>query len=248
MKKLIGIGGVRYAGKSTAASYFVEELGFKELSFAYPLKKVTALSFALGMENFEVSSLKEKPFNTPLKITLGNLLRFRNNLEEYGAISDSCVREMYEHAKEVEIAHPRHLLQYLGTDLVRKFVDTEYWVNALVIDIAKCDKVVISDMRFKNERDLVDEMGGKLILIKRPGYEASGHISETGLGEESEYNVTIDNNSTIKDLFKELAGWYSDGQESRQVGSRTSEGYSETAEERDSQPKEAFRLVGEENS
>ena len=246
MKELIGIAGAKFSGKSTSAALFCSEYGFSEISFAFPLKRATGLSFGIDMESFEKPELKEKPFSSPRSISLGDLLKFRTNLEQYGTITDHEVCSMYKVSKGIEIKHPRHLLQYLGTDLIRNFVHTDFWVTAIMTDIENKDKVVISDARFPNERSLVDDLGGRLLLIKRPGYEAGGHASETTLGEEDEYNVVINNEGTVKDLYRGLADWYENDKKQRQNGTGASTRTNSRATQRDQEPKEAPRAIREE--
>ena len=235
MSNIIAFAGAKFAGKSTAASLFVSEYGHTEVSFAGPLKRATSAAFRIPKEYFDHPELKEKLFEMPRKIGLNELLKFRNYLEPYGIVTDEQVTAMYEYGKNEEIHHPRHLLQFLGTDLVRQFVNNDYWANAAIMEISKHEKVAISDMRFAQEREVVESMGGKLILIKRPGYEPAGHSSETSLGNDSDYDKVIINDGTIKDLFKGLVEWYKDDTWERSERAGTPEGHSEADEERDSQ-------------
>lgn len=61
----------------------------------------------------------------------------------------------------------RWFLQWLGTDLVRKHLGPDVWINALVskIDAAGADRVVVTDVRFPNEAALLPKL-----LIER-GYD-----------------------------------------------------------------------------
>ena len=86
----------------------------------------------------------------------------------------------------------RHLLQYVGTDIVRA-QDQNYWVD-FIVDVLKFfsdkwDYVLIPDCRFPNEIERLKENGLDVIHIhiNRLNYdngyseERKNHISETAL-------------------------------------------------------------------
>ena len=83
----------------------------------------------------------------------------------------------------------RTLLQYVGTDIIRKQAP-DYWVD-FVAGILRMfndewDYVLIPDVRFPNEIDRMKEFNPKHIRIIRPGFnmlteEQQKHPSETAL-------------------------------------------------------------------
>lgn len=84
----------------------------------------------------------------------------------------------------------RKLLQMLGTEVGRAY-DPDIWVEHMHVNIlnAPFNKIVITDVRFPNEAEmLVKEFGADLILIRRPknpniGKEMMTHASETSIEE-----------------------------------------------------------------
>ena len=109
----------------------------------------------------------------------------------------------------------RGLLQYLGTDKVRK-MRPDYWVEHIlgqldVID-GDIDYVVIPDSRFPNEIDAYKAAGYKTINIdvERPGYdnglteEQRNHPSEIAL-RNYQSDVTIVNDGTLDDYAAKIA-------------------------------------------
>ena len=109
----------------------------------------------------------------------------------------------------------RGLLQFLGTDKVRK-KRPDYWVEHIlgqldVID-GDIDYVVIPDSRFPNEINAYKEAGYKTINvdIQRPGYdnglteEQRNHPSETAL-RGYPANVVIVNDGTLDDYAAKIA-------------------------------------------
>lgn len=95
----------------------------------------------------------------------------------------------------------RHLIQYVGTDVVRK-QDENYWVDFIISVLRlfknEWDHVIIPDCRFPNEIDRLKEEGFETVHIRivRPGMESQltseqqMHASETALdGVEADYTV-----------------------------------------------------------
>ena len=108
--------------------------------------------------------------------------------------------------------HGRWLLQYIGTDVIRKQSDDFFAYTLMsLLDYLKgyagWDFVIIPDTRFKNELDIVKEFGFPMfhIRIERPNYDAGltdtqkNHPSETSLDGEV-YDLIIENDGTLNDL------------------------------------------------
>lgn len=104
----------------------------------------------------------------------------------------------------------RHLLQYIGTDVVRKR-DPDFWVSFVVkvLDLFndQWDYVIIPDTRFPNEIEVMKAAGHEVIHLRvtRPGFSSGlteqqmQHSSETSLdGAEPDY--TISNDGSYVDL------------------------------------------------
>lgn len=109
----------------------------------------------------------------------------------------------------------RTLLQYIGTDVVRK-QKPNYWVE-FVLDIINLfgdnwDCVIIPDTRFPNEVDMLKEHYQKVehIRVVRPDFETPlteeqrNHISETAL-DDIIPDVTFYNDGTIKDIRETIS-------------------------------------------
>ena len=66
--------------------------------------------------------------------------------------------------------YPRFALQLIGTDVLRKTLTQDIWLNSLEYRIRKQNNnascTVISDARFRNELDH-QEMGGVVIWVQR---------------------------------------------------------------------------------
>jgi hypothetical protein len=78
---------------------------------------------------------------------------------------------------------PRMLLQQWGTDILRPILGNDIFTRSVLNKIKESDKriVVISDVRFDNEAELVRLQGGSIVHIFRQGYEGTSqntHASE----------------------------------------------------------------------
>ncbi len=98
----------------------------------------------------------------------------------------------------------RQYLQWLGTDVVRKILGEDTWINASVPRIQKLMRekknVAITNTRFENEAKAIERLGGTLILIERPGFgPVNDHISDQGLAF-SHASVKVINDGTLSDL------------------------------------------------
>lgn len=103
----------------------------------------------------------------------------------------------------------REILQSLGTDWGRHMISEDIWVKILDKRVAEryadYDVVIVSDIRFDNERDYVINGGGKVIRIvdpeeKREVSKFSEHMSEWGIGEGIEGVVNIENDFSSRYL------------------------------------------------
>lgn len=150
------------------------------------------------------------------------------------AVKDVCKcifnftdEQLYGNLKEQKDEHwnvsPRHVLQFVGTDLFRNQIQNiipeikdNIWIEVVkkkIIDAQKINpnaKFVICDVRFENESNFIKELNGVLIKIHRPelNYETDNHQSETQIDNiVCDYNVTNDMDicklkNKICDLFE----------------------------------------------
>ena len=136
---LIGFSGKKGSGKSYFADYLVNNKLFIKLSFASPLKEITKILFNLSDEDVKDPIKKE-------------LINPKFN------------------------ASPRELMQWLGTDIMREEFNKKFnYSGSICIDSVK-DKVktllddnkdvVIDDVRFQNEVDMIHSLGGIVINLR----------------------------------------------------------------------------------
>ena len=103
----------------------------------------------------------------------------------------------------------RHILQYVGTDVVRKQLP-DFWVDFIIQELKlfpdQWDFVIIPDCRFPNELDRLKEAGFDVVHVRveRDAYENNlteeqkNHLSETALdGVVPDYIITNDGTITM---------------------------------------------------
>lgn len=142
-KKIIGICGLAGSGKDTIGDIIVGNISnWEKMSFASHLKDVTSLLFGfdrkmLAGETPEDRLIREQPD------------KFWSN-------------------KMSKDFTPRYALQFLGTNLLRNQLYQNIWVDCLERKIMETDKnVVITDVRFPNEIDMIRNIGGEIWRVER---------------------------------------------------------------------------------
>ena len=148
-RNIIGLTGHKGSGKDEAATALVQ-CGFVHLKFAMPLK-----------------------------LMLRSLLNFRQvNPAEIERMIEGDLKEVDTSA--LDGRSPRHAMQTLGTEWGRREIGDDLWTGVVRDRAAKemCH-VVISDVRFPNEAEMVRALGGEVWRIARPGCAGDGHTSET---------------------------------------------------------------------
>jgi hypothetical protein len=138
--------------------------------------------------------------------TIRTLLLAMDPLVMHGDISfrleDIVESKGWETAK-IEYPEIRRLLQDLGVG-GRELLDDNVWINAALKDFDKDDKIVVTDVRFKNEAARIKNMGGQVWRINRINIgPANDHVSEIDL-DYWQFDAVITNNSDMPNLIKQI--------------------------------------------
>jgi len=108
----------------------------------------------------------------------------------------------------------RNMLQTLGTEWGREQVHPKLWNNILEHQIltlqAEGKDVVVTDVRFKNEAELIQSLGGEVTYLIRPSNEELNlHSSENSIKASDDMKIIV-NNGTIQELIKAFNSCTSD--------------------------------------
>jgi len=173
---LLGISGKARAGKDEFARGILDK--FERLSFADDVKAVAKMLFHWDGQK-------------------GDELRCGRCGEIFEAAV--CPRCGAGPPKAYPIG--RRLLVDLGTKHMRA-IWPDVWVDRILRRIDPDKNYVVTDVRFRNEFELIKEFGGYMVRIERPNRPLTSvedNISETDL-DDADFDFVIVNDGTIKEL------------------------------------------------
>jgi hypothetical protein len=206
MSQVIGIVGLIGAGKDTVADYLVNFHGYKRESFANSLKDAVAQVFGWDREMLEGRTKQAR--------------EWRETRDEW-----------WSKRLKQDIT-PRYVLQYWGTEVVRKGFHDDMWVASLEHRLLNSQNdIVITDCRFPNEIKAIRNAGGRVIRIKR-GVEpawfddarsmnkgptrnmswalSKHHIEELGVHASEtawvgqKFDATLNNDGSLDELYSQI--------------------------------------------
>ena len=183
--QVIGLLGVKGAGKDTAAKHLLEAHQFVRAAFADKLYKESADAFGVTVEFLGNRDTKETPLPELAMRHCLDKAFIRCVLEESGRTRMS--KKFLDEPRS-----PRFIMQLWGTEYRRRRGVDSYWLDIVggIMDAAPNAKFVITDVRFINEAKFIVARGGILVRVRRPMLEAkeaanraangtSAHPSET---------------------------------------------------------------------
>lgn len=174
--QIIGLIGRKYNGKDTVGDILHNNYNYERIAIATPLKEACKSIF--GFTNEQLYGNEKEIIDT------------------YWNVS------------------PRQVLQFVGTELFRHqmnklipHLNDDIWLYSIkkqikdVIDDKCIRKIVITDVRFENEVEMIKQMGGIIIHIIRPSVNnlIDNHSSENNIDNLSS-DYTLYNDYSIDDL------------------------------------------------
>lgn len=182
---IIGLSGRINSGKSYLANICIEN-GYEKIYFALPLKRLVAGLIGVNVEEINKLKYVEKDYNF---MKMDYIFLARETGIPYKTIEDEM--------SKVKFTTVRQLLQFIGTDIIRKY-NTNWHVNRIREMLKPDVNYVIDDVRFPNEMNLIKELGGDCWYIVRPDLsKISNHESETSLKWQDFGNNVIINDGGI---------------------------------------------------
>ncbi|MFB2563638.1 hypothetical protein [Rhizobium sp. IMFF44] len=99
---------------------------------------------------------------------------------------------------------PRQIMQTLGTDWGREAIDQDLWTKVASVKIEKLRasglNVVVDDLRFPNEYDLISSLGGTLVKVVRPDPTREAGGAYEGKLKDHTFHHTLHNTGTLREL------------------------------------------------
>lgn len=165
------------SGKTTVANYLYGH-GFRIVPFAESLKRMAQVFLReLGLTEKEVE------------------FHLRENKEALIPVPKLQVSA-------------RHVCQTLGTEWGRTCVHPDVWLTCWArkasLNLERGIDVVVDDVRFPNEADLIRSMGGALWRVERPlAVRNTSHSSEGGL-DDVIFDRRIVNDCSLVELYSQV--------------------------------------------
>ena len=204
---IIAISGLIGSGKDTVADYLVNVHGFRRDSFANNLKDAVSAIFGWDRQLLEGNTKKSR--------------LWREEVDVWWAIRLG-----------IPELTPRWILQNIGTDVIRNSFHNDIWVASLENKLRKgTDDIVISDVRFTNEVEILRTIGAISVCIFRgpePIWFPTAMTAKSPDADQRaaakillqdqfkvhrsewdwigcEFDIALDNNGTIDDLYTQVA-------------------------------------------
>lgn len=197
---IVGMLGFASSGKNTAGKILADQYGFIPLSFASILKDTVSVMFQWDRKLLEGDTDESRQFRDTPDLFWTEKLGY-------------------------EIT-PRKILQTMGTDVVRNIFHTNFWVLSLEKSLNKNKSYVITDVRFPNEIDWINNQKGFVVRVSRgpepewfetarllnhtdPGNQVmeqypTVHYSEWAWIGHSPLNYQLDNSGSVDMLARNI--------------------------------------------
>lgn len=144
-----------------------------------------------------------RPFAWPVKRVCQELF-----LLSYSQLHDTDAKEKVDSRWGMS---PRQMFQQVGTDYVRRQLDPNHWLKHFELWyqnerlLHPKIPVIVPDVRFQNEVDLIHKLGGKVIYVYRPFvHNADAHESETSSVQLEGIDYTLDNCGTLSQFYQQI--------------------------------------------
>lgn len=229
---IIGIGGNKGSGKDTVASMinyivntvpedctYIKWLKNKDISDSYFCIHITHFAESLKFLMCNLYGFTTNELNNP-KYKDEYWYCFKDKefyADDY--IPSNCIKITMRELKDNSLNYflyinnrncaikLRTLLQYIDTNIFRKLIDTDIWVNNTIERAIRINEnygyCLIPDVRFQNEVDTIKGINsstGVIILVNR-------NIKTSDIHKSEETNFTVDyiieNNKGLAELFEQ---------------------------------------------
>lgn len=187
---ILGLAGRMRSGKTELAK-ICENYGYERIYFALPLKQLCAELLDISIDELNRLKSEREEIGVMIGDDMCKIITDETNIP-LDVVTKTC--------NGVIIKDVRHMLQFIGTDLIRKY-NTNWHVDRIREMIDRNKDYVIDDVRFPNEKALIEELGGDCWFVTRTTLDnVSNHESETSITWNDCWNKVIINDTTLPNL------------------------------------------------
>jgi hypothetical protein len=169
--KIIGIGHRKGVGKDTFAGYLAEDLARKGYL-------PCVCSFADPLKSYAKSLFKS-----------------------YG-LKDGNYYDTHRDEKEANLPcldkSPRDIYIELGLSMRR--LDENFWIRKALVERPHVDYLIVPDVRFPNEANVIRDSGGHLVKVINPDVPDTDDEADCALKDYRDWKTTIVNDGNLDDL------------------------------------------------
>ena len=208
---LLTLSGKSLAGKDTLADVLVKRFGFHKVSWADEVKIMCSEIFSIPIEYFYDTELKDKREGFVCGVNHSFVSNLISYLRCHGyKINNNLKKTLQKELECVIFETPRQMMTHLGTDICRKYIDDDIWINLTLKKIESLHgSVIVPDSRFINEINKIKDLGGYAGLVIREGMineNSEGHCSEDV--PDFDYDFIFKNNSNRASFQESVELWY----------------------------------------
>lgn len=182
MKRIIGFAGRKRSGKGVLSNHLRSKYNATVITLAQSIKDICCEYLGIPIDELNA----EKDRNTLYHINWDDLIKHLSKIlnVQYHDIMQLAMRSVDLSDGMLVQNSIRELLQIIGTDIIRE-LNPNWHVDRMVEEINNCDSdfIAIDDVRFMNEKDVIESLGGTVFFLIRPdlSVDISNHVSEVGL-------------------------------------------------------------------
>ena len=183
---IIGIAGKKRSGKDTISDYLIDNYNFIKYGFADPIKDITKIIFGFSEEQLYGS---QKDIIDPFWN-----IKPRDFFQKFGTDYGQFI--LPEHLPEI---FDNENKRTLWVKIFQKWYLNKKSKKPEI-------KIIINDVRFEHEFDMIKSLGGYIIKVVRPNLISDIHISENELDKKNdeEFNNIIYNDGSKQDLYDKV--------------------------------------------
>jgi hypothetical protein len=181
---IIGICGLQSSGKDSIGDYLINNYNFKKFSFAEALKDIISILFGWDRKKIEGITPEDRLWREQPDIWWSTELK-------------------------IPYFSPRYAMQFIGTDLFRKYFNNDIWVIILkkrILESSQSTNIVITDCRFSNEINTIRDCGGQIIHVYRnlPIWFIDYKLDKINTNDLKEMNIHVSEYAWIKEKCDHL--------------------------------------------